>query len=447
MQGVYFHTAGDPTDVMPPGEKPPSVPKVLCDLFSSGARYEKVPQFTWNLQSTERRARLRKELSVVFSIDTVVTSQDIIYGFDAAGIDIDEIASIQRKASNNMWVVSFRTTDAKNAALGVPSVTIASCTVFLGDCENRIQIVKIYESPMEMPDTALIGRLSHYGKVFSFRRDRIADGIYNGVRTARMRLNLPIPPTIFVANELIRIWYPTQPKLCRRCGDPGHVAAKCSSVRCFNCEVSGHRIEDCDRPPLCSICLAEGHAGLDCPFLLYSANIITQPGESTYADVVKTISEPVASPSYASVASCSPEQTVAIKAAQAAGASSQQPPASSRKPVQKSRPAPKQKAASEPPTLKHQEKLPDQKSQEKKPKEKSSSESKSKHDRGVDRERDRKRERDEGRGYRHSCDFSRERDRDRSSRRGHHHHRQSESSGEDSDCEFVEVRRKRHSRR
>ena len=207
-----------------------NMPKALSDLFVSGARFETAPNFTWQSE----RVRLRKELSVVFSVDTVVSSHDIIIGFDAVGIDPDEILSIQRRASSNSWCVSFRSPEVKNIALGVPSIKIAGCTVFLGDCENRVQIVKIYEAPAELPDTALIGRLSHYGKVFSFRRDRATAAIYNGVRTARMRINLPIPPTIFIAGEPIRIWYPTQPKMCRRCGDVNHVAAKCSSVRCYN---------------------------------------------------------------------------------------------------------------------------------------------------------------------------------------------------------------------
>ena len=96
--------------------------------------------------------------------------------------------------------------------LSISSLVIAGCTVSLSNCENRVQIVKIYEAPTEMPDSVLIGRLSHYGKVFSFRRDKIADGIYNGVRTARMRMNLPIPPSILVAGEFIRIWYPHSQK-------------------------------------------------------------------------------------------------------------------------------------------------------------------------------------------------------------------------------------------
>ena len=122
---------------------------------------------------------------------------------------------------------------------------------------------------MEMPDTVLIGRLLHYGKVFSFCRNRIANGMYNGVCTAKIHLNLPIPRTIFVASKLIWIWYPTQPKMCRLCGDPGHIAAKCSSVRCFNCATSGHRIEDSGQlPPLLNLpCRGSCWTGLSFSFV------------------------------------------------------------------------------------------------------------------------------------------------------------------------------------
>ena len=323
-----------------------------------------------------------------------------------------------------------------------------------------MQIVKVYEAPTEMPNTVLIGRLSHYGKVFSFRRDRIADGIYNGIRTARMRLNLTIPPSILVAGEFVRVWYPTQPKMCRRCGDPGHMVAQCSSFRCFNCEAPGHRVEDCERLPLCSICLAEDHSTDVCPFLLYSANLVAQPGDSSYAEVAKTISEPSASPLNANVASRSPEQVEAIKAAQAAGAGSKQPP---KKPVQKpvQKPRPRRKAASEPPSTKTVgEKSAEQKIDELK----TIHESNRKRGHDADRERDHSRGRDAGRDRdrererasardrerdheRHrGRDYSRERDRDRSSRRSHHH-RESESSGEDSDYDYVKVKRKHRSRR
>ena len=107
-------------DSLPTPQAPPksdAVPKVLCDLFNSGARFESAPKYTWNLRKEDKRARLRKEL--LFSVDTIVTSQDIVVGFDTADIDIDQILSIQQRASNNTWVVSFRLPEAKNIELVV----------------------------------------------------------------------------------------------------------------------------------------------------------------------------------------------------------------------------------------------------------------------------------------------------------------------------------------
>lgn len=127
-------------------------------------------------------------------------------------IDIDTIIYIQTKTSNKSWIVSFTNRAAKEVALDVSHVEICGLKVFLGDCENRLVLVKIYEAPVELPDTAVISRLSHYGQVLSLRRDKIVQHIHNGVRTTRMSINRAIPSVISVAGEIIRIWYPSQPK-------------------------------------------------------------------------------------------------------------------------------------------------------------------------------------------------------------------------------------------
>ena len=47
------------------------------------------------------RARLRKFASITFSVDTWCTTQSIIERFDAAGLDVESIVSVQHKNSNN----------------------------------------------------------------------------------------------------------------------------------------------------------------------------------------------------------------------------------------------------------------------------------------------------------------------------------------------------------
>ena len=83
------------------------------------------------------------------------------------------------------------------------------------------------------------------GSVLSFRRDLLTNSIFNGVHAARMEVKKDIPSTVRIAGEFIRFCYPGQPKTCCRYGDLGHLIK--------HCEQSGHRSEECEMPPLCSI--------------------------------------------------------------------------------------------------------------------------------------------------------------------------------------------------
>ena len=251
------------------------VPKELRHLESTGVRFDRTPHYTWKFDSSER-AKVNKNLSVIFSVDTVCTSQDILFAFDSAGIDIDYITSIQRRNSNRTLVVSFLSAEHKACALEINSITVCGCEVFLGDAEHSTVLVKVFEAPDEIPDTVIIGRLSQYGRVLSFRRDKLSSGILNGVRTARMRLNNDIPCSLRIVGELIMIYYENQPRTCRRCGSKDHLANSCKSPRCVNCDESGHPVDECPECPLCNVCFSEDHNTPYCPFIIFSANIVSQ---------------------------------------------------------------------------------------------------------------------------------------------------------------------------
>lgn len=79
--------------------------------------------------------------------------------------------------------------------------------MFFGDCEYRLVLVKVCEVSAAFLDTVVIGCLFYYGRVFSFRRDRIIEDIGNGVRTVRMELYRYILFIINLVGELLRIWY------------------------------------------------------------------------------------------------------------------------------------------------------------------------------------------------------------------------------------------------
>ena len=366
-----------------------------------------------------------------FSVDTVVTSQDIVVGFDKAGIDIDNIVSIQRKASNNTWIVSFNSKVSRDAALNEPNVVIAGCFVFLGDCENRVSIVTLYELSVELPDSVVIGRLSHYGKVYSFRRDRLAEGIFNGVRTARMIIDKPIPSQVFIAGEFARIWYPSQPKTCRKCGAEGHLAAACSSQRCSNCEQPGHRSDECPLPPLCRVCLAETHSATRCPFIYYSSNI--------------SMVEPAAV-SYAKAAEKGKEADVAKRAEEEKNRAEEKARAEREKREERAKKEERDRARKE-------REEPERRKKEEKDRKVSHRDYECRRDgrhdeRRDDRRSDRREDRREDRKKDERSDRERDRDRDRSTRdRSSHRYRDEEShSSSDEDDGWITVRRKPKSR-
>ena len=91
------------------------VPSASTHLEGVCFHFRPVPEQVW--QVADNNACVHKNCSIVFSVDTVCTSQDIIYGFDKAAIDIDEFTSIQRQNSSRRWVVSFSSAEYKDYAL------------------------------------------------------------------------------------------------------------------------------------------------------------------------------------------------------------------------------------------------------------------------------------------------------------------------------------------
>ena len=159
------------TPVLAPGDHMP-IPAAIVSMMNNGVEFSRARE-CWHLG--EDNVSLKKPFSVYFSLDTPCTHYDVVEGLLGLGIDYDDILSIQRRLASNSWVIAFRTAEAKNIALSAWYVSIVGMRVLLADCDNRIVLVKIHNTPNEMPDSVIIGRLTAYGTVFSFRRDLAAD--------------------------------------------------------------------------------------------------------------------------------------------------------------------------------------------------------------------------------------------------------------------------------
>ena len=165
------------------------LPQVLRQLIDvSGICLIATPDSTWNMNVYA--AKLRRRFSVTFSVDDEIAGSDVIEALMKVGVEVEHIFSIQFRSSNHSWCVTFTDELIKEKVLEKGVIKIGGVPIFVCNANFKTLIVKVYEATPEMPDTVLIGRLSYYGRVLSFHRDRsIATGILNGVRTVRMRLS------------------------------------------------------------------------------------------------------------------------------------------------------------------------------------------------------------------------------------------------------------------
>lgn len=88
------------------------------------------------------------------------------------------------------------------------------------------------------------------------------------------------PPAVFtIGGERGFLFYPGQPKYCRKCFKYGHLSADCDEgLVCRFCNQSDHTARDCTKSKVCDICKREGHVARQCDKY--------QDAKRTFADIV-----------------------------------------------------------------------------------------------------------------------------------------------------------------
>lgn len=192
-----------------------------------------------------------------------------IDALNSAKVDPQSISCIQRQ-TNGEVVLTFRSAEHRESFLRLNTLEIQGQPFALQDIDRPLTYVQIFDAPYEMPDSAIIHRLSKYCDVLHHRRGYFKlpgfENVQDGVRHYRVRLKNPIPNFIRFGKILINVRYDQQPRTCRHCHLRGHFANSCHEIACYNCEQTGHQAATCPNAILCSICKQSDHRAKFCPF-------------------------------------------------------------------------------------------------------------------------------------------------------------------------------------
>uniref|UniRef100_A0A3Q1IRK8 CCHC-type domain-containing protein n=1 Tax=Anabas testudineus TaxID=64144 RepID=A0A3Q1IRK8_ANATE len=113
--------------------------------------------------------------------------------------------------------------------------------------------------------------LSRYWEVFNGTEVVDIDGIKTGTRRFQVRLRRRdgalehLPSSIQLGAFRGAVFYPGQPKECRKCGSLQHLASECTQIFCKNCKATDHSSLQCSIPLKCNLCSSTKHKFKDCP--------------------------------------------------------------------------------------------------------------------------------------------------------------------------------------
>ena len=172
--------------------------------------------------------------------ESSVTTKQIFGSLVRDGFPPTSVRCLQR-SQNGSAVLTFSKEEIRNKFLQQSSFFVGNQPHAAHLAGRALCYVVVYDAPFELPDSALIFRLSKYGTVYSQRRSSVQGfpQVQNGIRTLRMCIDDPIPSHLRFGKYLHRVQYKGQVKTCRRCNEPGNLAQECRQMLCFNCEVIG----------------------------------------------------------------------------------------------------------------------------------------------------------------------------------------------------------------
>lgn len=217
----------------------------------------------------DENALPNRPLTAFFTPQVRLPASDVFTALREANVASSDVSCLQR-TSNGQVVLTFRRAECKEQFLRKSVLKVGNTPYALQDVDRPLTYLQVYDAPHELPDPAIIQRLSQFCDVIHHRRGHFTqpgwEHVHDGVRHYRVRIKRPVPSFLRFDRYYVQFRYVGQPRTCRLCGQTNHLASACHTITCFNCEKSGHLASDCPCPVYCNICKSPTHRARTCPF-------------------------------------------------------------------------------------------------------------------------------------------------------------------------------------
>ncbi|XP_049528491.1 uncharacterized protein LOC125947554 [Dermacentor silvarum] len=172
-----------------------------------------------------------------------------------AGI-IEQVGGIGAYQMSHVWLVNFRTEEAKKKLLETKPFLVKGRTCVAIDPQRQEVRLKVHWCAFNVSNDAVRRAFVEYGEVKEVTGDKWKTGGFdNADSTTRVvRLILRdgvslerIPHQMRIGNGTVLVIVPGRAPICLRCRATGHIRRDCKVPRCNKCRAYGHEEAECAR--------------------------------------------------------------------------------------------------------------------------------------------------------------------------------------------------------
>ena len=108
-------------------------------------------------------------LTAFFTPQVRLPAADVFRAFRESNVNSSDVSCLQR-SSNGQVVITFRRAECKEQFLRRSVLNVSGTPYALQDVDRPLTYLQIFDAPRELPDPAIIQRLSRYCDVIHHRR-------------------------------------------------------------------------------------------------------------------------------------------------------------------------------------------------------------------------------------------------------------------------------------